>query len=63
MRGIGIESNPTSNVKIGTFKSYSEHPIKTFYNLGLTYNEKEIMECPQMNVSINTDDKGIFLQE
>ncbi len=60
VRGIGIESNPTSNVKIGTFKSYSEHPIKTFYNLGLTYNEKEIMECPQMNVSINTDDKGIF---
>ncbi len=36
------------------------HPIKTFYNLGLTKNEQELMECPQINVSINTDDKGVF---
>ena len=59
-RGIAVECNPSSNLRIGTFKSYSEHPIKVFYNLGLTKNEEELMECPQMNVSINTDDKGVF---
>lgn len=59
-RGISIETNPTSNVNISVMKGYEEHPIKTLYNLGLTTNEKEIMECPQMSVSINTDDKGVF---
>lgn len=59
-KGISIETNPTSNVNISVMKGYEEHPIKTLYNLGLTANEKEITECPQMNVSINTDDKGIF---
>lgn len=59
-RGISVETNPTSNVNISVIKGYEEHPIKTLYNLGLTANEKEIMECPQMSVSINTDDKGVF---
>lgn len=58
--GIAIETNPTSNVNIGTMSTYEEHPIKTFYNLGLTKNEQELMNCPQINVSINTDDKGVF---
>lgn len=60
LRGIAVETNPSSNIRIGAFKKYEEHPIKTFYNLGLTKNEKELMECPQMNVSVNTDDKGVF---
>lgn len=59
-KGIAIETNPSSNFYISTFREYREHPIKTFYNLGLTKNEQELMECPQMNVSINTDDNGVF---
>lgn len=59
-KGIGIETNPTSNLHIGTLRGYGDHPIKTFYNLGLTKNEQELMDCPQICVSINTDDKGIF---
>ena len=30
-------------------------------NIGLTYNEQELESCPQMNVSINTDDKEVFV--
>ena len=41
-------------------KKYSEHPITNFYNLGLTYNSKELNENPQIAVSINTDDQGVF---
>lgn len=59
-RGISIETNPSSNLSIGVINGMAKHPIKTFYNKGLTYNEKELMECPQLNVSINTDDKGVF---
>lgn len=59
-RGIAVETNPSSNISIGNFSEYSEHPIKNLYNLGLTKNEQSLMECPQVNVSINTDDKGIF---
>lgn len=57
---IGIETNPTSNYLIGTFKRYSKHPIKTFYNLGLEIDSEKIKDCPQLFVSINTDDQGIF---
>lgn len=59
-RGIAVETNPSSNLFISTFNHLSNHPIKNFYNLGLTKDEKELMDCPQMNVSINTDDKGVF---
>lgn len=58
--GIAIETNPSSNYLIGTFKRYDEHPILNFYNLGLTYNQQKINECPQLFVSINTDDQGVF---
>lgn len=57
---IGIETNPTSNYLIGTFGKYCNHPLKTFYNLGLENDSDEIKECPQLFVSINTDDQGIF---
>lgn len=59
-RNICIESNPSSNYVIGTFKRYDEHPLTKFYNLGLTYNQEELDECPQLSVSINTDDQGVF---
>lgn len=46
-KGIAIESNPSSNIKIGPIDDYCNHPVFRFMANGL-------------NVSINTDDKGIF---
>lgn len=59
-RGICIEANPTSNYLIGTFRRYDAHPITRLFNLGLTYDPADLAACPQLNVSINTDDLGIF---
>lgn len=55
-KGIGIECNPTSNLKIGQFKMYRNHPIFRYYNVGLEGMGKQRSAL----VSINTDDKGIF---
>lgn len=64
MRGkndrICIETNPSSNYLIGTFRRYDKHPIIQWYNHGLTKDLKELENCPQISVSINTDDQGIF---
>ena len=57
-RGIGIETNPSSNVLISTFKRYDKHPILNMYNIGL--GDKNNKEVPQLFVSINTDDQGVF---
>ncbi len=59
-RNICIETNPTSNYVIGTFRRFANHPITNFFNLGLTANYEEIKNCPQISVSINTDDQGVF---
>ncbi len=59
-RGIGIETNPTSNCMIGIFRRYDKHPVFDFYNTGLTAKLEEIDACPQIPVCINTDDQGIF---
>lgn len=59
-KGIGIETNPSSNYLIGTFKRYDRHPIFDFYNLGLVSDPRELGECPQLPVCINTDDQGVF---
>lgn len=58
--GIGIETNPSSNFLIGTFRKYDEHPIITFYNKGLVNDIEKLNACEQLNVSINTDDQGVF---
>lgn len=58
--GIGVEANPSSNYLIGTFKRYDKHPLLQFYNIGLTSDEEELQECPQISTSINTDDQGVF---
>lgn len=55
-RRIAIECNPTSNVKIGTFRMYDRHPILTFNNHYL----EDDNATPNMKVSINTDDLGVF---
>lgn len=59
-RGIAIETNPSSNYHIGTFRSYEDHPIVHFFNKGLVHDEEKLKECAQIPVSINTDDQGIF---
>ena len=53
---ICIECNPTSNIRIGRFKGYSQHPIVRMFNYMLNVDE----EPHSISVSINTDDKGIF---
>lgn len=57
---LGIETNPSSNYLIGTFKRYDKHPLLNFYNLGLETDPEKIRKCPQLFVSINTDDQGVF---
>ena len=54
---ISIETNPTSNYRIGDFDRYDEHPILQFFNYGLKH--EETVEH-SVTVSINTDDKGVF---
>lgn len=55
-KNIRVECNPTSNLKIGHFESYSTHPIFRMYN-------KDLPTCElphSISVTVNTDDKGIF---
>lgn len=59
-RHIAIETNPTSNKKIGAFKKYVDHPITKFYNQDLELDYEKVRSCPQISVSINTDDLGVF---
>lgn len=53
-RGIVIETNPSSNIKIGRFARYDQHPITRFHSIDSASPQHTMM------VSINTDDKGIF---
>ena len=59
-KGIAIETNPTSNVLIGGFRKYEKHPILAFYNRGLPVEPEEEEVCAQLQVSVNTDDSGVF---
>lgn len=59
-KGIMIECNPTSNYLIGTFKRYDQHPIIRFNNFGLIRRDGTYVPSPQLSVSINTDDLGVF---
>lgn len=56
-RGICIECNPSSNVLIGTFERYENHPIFRFNHYQLSI---EGASAPQLSVSVNTDDQGVF---
>lgn len=56
-RGIAIESNPSSNLLIGSIDRYDIHPVFQFNSDGLPRNTPSER---QMNVSINTDDQGVF---
>lgn len=61
-KGLIIETNPSSNVLIGTFKDYCLHPVFRF-------NNRRLLQCTdckkkqgkiQLNVCVNTDDLGVF---
>lgn len=63
--GIGIETNPTSNVYIGQLDTHSDHPIYRWHppdnadlHQGARFNEFGLRTLP-MAVTINTDDQGI----
>lgn len=58
-KGIIIECNPTSNVLIGTFGSYANHPIFRLNSDGLKDADLDGSTLP-MQVCINTDDLGVF---
>lgn len=62
-RGLSIETNPTSNALISTFRQYDKHPIVALFNKGLVHFPEELHNCPQISVSINTDDKGVFFTD
>lgn len=51
--GIVIECNPSSNLKIGRFFRYDEHPIFNFHPV-------DGVSRSTLCVSINTDDRGVF---
>lgn len=55
-RGLAIETNPTSNLRIGGFGRYDYLPLLKFYAPAQTG------KAPgrKLSVSINTDDKGVF---
>lgn len=55
-----IECNPTSNYLIGTFRRYDIHPIFRFNTAGLAEGGAPAAASPQLSVSINTDDMGVF---
>lgn len=55
-RGIGIETNPSSNYLIGPLQKYEEHPIVRFNGRKLKETEANM----SLQVSINTDDQGVF---
>lgn len=56
-QGFMVESNPSSNLRIGDMDSYIKHPIFKFYT---TPNLLKLDFTHNISVSINTDDKGIF---
>lgn len=51
-KGICIETNPTSNLRVGRLDRYDNHPIFRFSNTSILHRN--------LKVTVNTDDKGIF---
>ncbi len=55
---IVIECNPSSNVLIGTFKSYDRHPVFRFNSRRL--EPARMPNHDALHVCVNTDDLGVF---
>lgn len=54
---IAVECNPTSNLRIGPFERYDEHPLLTTFD---PLEHQYEADYPMVNASINTDDRGVF---
>lgn len=54
-RRIAVECNPSSNYQIGPFYRYEDHPMLRMYGRNLNPTPSA-----RLNISINTDDMGIF---
>lgn len=59
-KGLAIECNPSSNVLIGSFEKYRDHPIFRFNRHGLRIPRWEKEAPANLSVSLNTDDQGVF---
>src|SRR5262249_825468 len=46
-RGVGVELNPTSNVRTGVCESFTAHPLRSYFDAGL-------------QVTLNSDDPAFF---
>ncbi|MEE0109397.1 MAG: hypothetical protein UEP57_00690 [Oscillospiraceae bacterium] len=53
-KGIIIECNPSSNVLIGTFRDYGNHPVFRFHQPDPKQKGGDMLVC------VNTDDLGVF---
>lgn len=58
--GISIECNPSSNVLIGSFHKYRDHPLFRFNRHGIHIPQWEHEPSAGLCVSVNTDDQGVF---
>ena len=56
-KNIAIECNPTSNLKIGYFDRYDQHPLLTTFD---PVEKNGDCSYPLVNASVNTDDRGVF---
>lgn len=60
-RGVGIESNPTSNRKISHVSRFIDLPLFQFNNRGLEeVSAGENLDSHDIPVTINSDDCGVF---
>lgn len=58
--GIAIECNPSSNLLIGSFGEYRDHPLFRFNRHRISVPQWVHEEPANLCVSINTDDQGVF---
>lgn len=56
-REIGVECNPSSNLKIGYFDEYKDHPLLTRFD---PLDKQLPQGYPVVEATVNTDDRGVF---
>lgn len=58
-KGICIEANPSSNLRICRLPSFAAQPFVVMNDFGLPDTKRD-PSCPNIPVTINTDDQGTF---